>query len=52
MTFLIRQSYLGTRNENMPELYLAFLNNLKWKNMLFQSKYVSFGVGRRIKFIF
>ena len=43
MTFLTRQSHLSMHNENMPEIKLAFLNNLKWKKKLFQSKYdVSF----------
>ena len=44
MPFLTRQSHLNTHNENMSEINLAFLNNLKWKQTLFQSKYdVSFG---------
>lgn len=52
MTFLTRQSYLDIYNENMPEIYPTFLNNLKQKGKLFQSKYnVSFGEARRIKFI-
>ena len=45
MTFFTRQSHLSTHNENMPEINLAFLNNLKWKkksyfkvNMMFHLK--------------